>query len=76
MRLIGENISIFQAYSKKETRLVLESHRGSPRRLVGMVVCAVGGSVHGRSGRCHRHRSQLDDRLEIRHVSCGILAES
>jgi hypothetical protein len=53
----------------------LEPDRGGARRLVGLAVRAVGGLVHGDGGRRHRHRRQLDDRPQVRHLPPGVLAE-
>lgn len=67
--------SIFKVYREKETRLAMELDRRRSRCLVGLAVRPDRRPIYrSRSGR-YRHRSQLDDRLEVRHMPASVLAE-
>ncbi|ERL84881.1 hypothetical protein D910_02304 [Dendroctonus ponderosae] len=62
-------------HSEEEAGFFLEPAGRSARCLVGLVVCFIGWAVYRCSCRCDRHRSQLDDRSEIRDLSPSVLAE-
>lgn len=53
----------------------MESDRRGPRCLVGLALCAFGGTGNRGSGRRHRYRRQLDDRLEVWYLPASFLAE-